>query len=65
MPAIKLSDFERDLFARRQALGLTAADDAALRNSGAARSPAKRRLLQILADEARTSGREPAFPANF
>lgn len=64
METVRLEDYERDLEARKKALGITGTNYVA-RNSGARRTEAKRRLLQKIAELAEQRGRSPPFQANY
>jgi hypothetical protein len=65
MRVVNMREKARQLEERKRALGIDSARIAAARNNGTARTPAKRMLLQKLADEARRQGRSLPFAANF
>lgn len=60
MKTIKLEDLERQLIARKRALGITGVDFLPL-NDGARRTASKRGLLRAIADNASAQGRTPRF----
>jgi hypothetical protein len=62
--AITLQEFARAVEARKAALGITDARIEAARNSGRARTPAKREQLARIQARARAAGLEP-YPAKF
>ena len=64
MRILRLREEAKRIEARKRALGLDDARATAARNRGAARRPAKRRLLRTIEDEARRQGRTPPFAAN-
>jgi hypothetical protein len=61
MRIVSLREEAKRIETRKRALGLDDARIAAARNKGTARTNAKRRLLERLADEARRQGRTPPF----
>ncbi|HEX6012752.1 MAG TPA: hypothetical protein VFY87_13340 [Geminicoccaceae bacterium] len=66
MIRISLKEKERQLIARKAALGgISEEQIAAARNRGTRRTPGKRALLEEIAAEARRQGREPAFISRF
>jgi hypothetical protein len=59
-----LDAFVRHIEERKQALGITAQDIEAARNSGNRRTPEKREFLRRIQERARRLGVEP-MPAKF
>jgi hypothetical protein len=64
MKKVKLSDYERELDARKAAAGISGRDYV-LRNSGSFRTEAKRELLRRLNDRIRSECRQPRFQGNY
>jgi hypothetical protein len=59
-----LDEFCHAMESWRQSVGLTEADDWAMRNSGDRRTPEKRELLRRIAERCHAAGVNP-FPANY
>lgn len=55
---------QEEIQARRDALGITEADDEACRNSGLLRTDKKRAILRSIAERCAAAGEEP-LPAKF
>lgn len=64
MKTVRFEDYERDLEARKNALGITGTNYVAP-NSGTRRTQAKRRLLRKIAEMAEQQGRSTPFKANY
>jgi hypothetical protein len=64
MDEIAFSELMRQIEERRQALGITEADDAACRNDGSRRTPEKRQLLREIAERCAEAGVQP-LPVNY
>jgi hypothetical protein len=64
MRVVSLREKAKRIEACKRALGLDDARFVAARNKGAARTPAKRQLLDAIEEEARRQGRKAPFAAN-